>query len=74
MDPDTVLVLGFITAALAVPSMLSAAIDQRIPRASAVTILIAGGLIVYAFQTQPGGYTLDEIPHVFVRVIAQIVH
>jgi len=47
--------------------------DGRAPRASAITILIAGGLILLAIQTQPGGYTLQEIPDVFVRVIAPFI-
>lgn len=73
MDPDVFLVLGIVIGAFAIPSMLSAAIDGRTPRASALTILIAGGLVVYAFQTQPGGYALEDIPSAFVRVVADIV-
>ena len=67
------LVLGIVIAGLSVPSILSAVSDGRAPRASAITILIAGGLILLAIQTQPGGYTLQEIPDVFVRVIAPFI-
>ena len=70
MSPDFYLVLGILIAGFSVPSVLSAVSDRRAPRASAITILIAGGLILLAVQTQPGGYTLQEIPDVFVRVIA----
>ncbi len=70
MNPDVSLVLGLIVAGFSVPSILSAISDGRSPRASAVTVLIAGGLILYALQSQPGGYTLAEIPDVFVRVFA----
>lgn len=35
--------------------------------------LLAGGLIVLALKTQPGGYALADIPHVFVRVIARFM-
>ncbi|WP_415401431.1 hypothetical protein [Tateyamaria sp. SN3-11] len=73
MSPDLYLVLGIIIAGFSIPSVLSAISDRRAPRASAVTILIAGGLILLAVQTQPGGYTLQEIPDVFVRVIAQFI-
>ncbi|WP_299025703.1 hypothetical protein [uncultured Sulfitobacter sp.] len=71
MDTDLALVLGIIIAALSVPSILSALSDKRAPRASAITILIAGGLIVFAIQGKPGGYNLQEIPDVFVNVIAR---
>ncbi|NNE52153.1 MAG: hypothetical protein HKN30_07095 [Sulfitobacter sp.] len=69
MDPDLALVLGLIVAAFSIPSILSAFSDSRAPRASAVTILIGGGLILYAMQSSPGGYTLAEIPDVFTRVL-----
>ncbi|MEO9897478.1 MAG: hypothetical protein ABJQ34_00530 [Paracoccaceae bacterium] len=73
MTPDMALVIGLILAGLAVPSMLSAFSDKRAPRASALTILIAGGLLLFAIKTQPGGYTLQDIPNAFVRVIGQIL-
>ena len=74
MTPDLSLVLGIVIAVFSVPSILSALADGRAPRASAITILIAGGLILYAIQSQPGGYTLQEIPNVFVRVAAKFVN
>jgi len=74
MTPDLLLVLGIVIAGFSVPSILSALADGRAPRASAITILIAGGLILYAIQSQPGGYTLQEIPNVFVRVAAKFVN
>jgi len=73
LDSDLFLVLGIILAGFAIPSVLSAMTDRRAPRASAVTILIAGGMILYAIQTQPGGYQLDKIPDVFVRVFARFI-
>jgi len=73
MSPDISLVLGVILAGLSVPSILSALSDRRAPRASAITILIAGGLILYAFTTRPGGYTLQDVPDAFVRVFAMLL-
>lgn len=70
MDPDVFLVLGLVIAGFSIPSIMSAISDGRAPRASAVTILIAGGLVLLAMQTKPGGYTLNEIPDAFVRVAA----
>ncbi|MGJ8617710.1 MAG: hypothetical protein ACSHWS_12795, partial [Sulfitobacter sp.] len=69
MDPDLALVIGIVLGVLSVPSILSAISDRRAPRASALTILIAGGLILYATQNKPGGVTLDEIPDIFVSVV-----
>ena len=71
MDADLLLVLGLILAGFSVPSVLSAITDGRAPRASAITILIAGGLVLYAIQSAPGTYTLENLPDVFVRVAAR---
>jgi len=71
MDADLLMVLGIILAGFSVPSILSAITDGRAPRASALTILIAGGMVLYAIQTAPGGYTLETIPDAFVRVAAK---
>lgn len=71
MDTDLMLVLGLILAGFSVPSILSAITDGRAPRASAITILIAGGLVLYAIQSAPGLYALDTLPDVFVRVAAR---
>lgn len=71
MDPDLALVLGIIIGGFSIPSILSAITDRRAPRASMLTILIAGGLILYAIQTKPGGVELAEVPDLFVEVIAR---
>lgn len=71
MDPDLALVIGIILGVLSVPSILSALSDKRAPRASAITILIAGGLIIFAMQGKPGGVKLDQIPDIFVGVLAR---
>jgi hypothetical protein len=73
MDSDLALVIGIVIAALSIPSILSAASDRRAPRASAITILIAGGLIVFAIAGKPGGYSLDQLPDVFLNVVARFM-
>lgn len=70
-DPDLALVLGIVIGAFSIPSILSALSDRRAPRASALTILIAGGLILYAIQERPGGVALEQIPDIFVKVVAR---
>jgi hypothetical protein len=71
MDSDLALVLGLALSALSVPSVISAFSDNRTPRASALTVLIAGALIVYAVRNHPGGYALDDIPDAIMHVIAR---
>jgi hypothetical protein len=73
MDTDLAMVLGITIACFSVPSLLSAFSDRRAPRAPALIILIATGLIVYASTNSPGGYQLGELPGVFARVIRQLL-
>lgn len=73
MDADLALVLGVVIAGLSIPSIISSVGDGRSPIASVLTVLIAAGFIVYAFATHPGGYTLEDIPNAFVRVVARVL-
>jgi len=73
MSNDIMLVTGVILAALAIPAIISAWSDNRSPRLAAIVVLIAGGLIVIAAQTWPGGFTFADIPGAFVRVAGEIL-
>ncbi|MEM6308632.1 MAG: hypothetical protein AAF754_01185 [Pseudomonadota bacterium] len=74
MSADQWLVLGFILAVFSVPAIVSAWSDRRAPRVSAVTILIAGGMIIYALQQKPGGYVLADLPEVVIKVVSQVMN
>ena len=71
MDTDLALIIGLVVAGLTIPSIMSAFSDRRSPRASMVTILIAGSLILYAAVTKPGGYEVSQIPDVFFEVLSR---
>ncbi|SFS95241.1 hypothetical protein SAMN04488040_2432 [Sulfitobacter marinus] len=71
MDTDLALVLGLALAVLSIPSILSAFADSRSPRVSIVSVVIAGGLVLYALLTHPEGYRLNDIPDVIVNVMAR---
>ena len=71
MDADLAMAIGAVLGVLSVPSLLSAISEGRAPRVGALTIMIAGGLILWAINTKPGGYTVAEVPAVIVNVIAR---
>lgn len=73
MSPDSALVLGCLLAAFSIPSIVSAWSDKRPPRSSALTLLAALGLVLYALRSAEGGYTFAQIPDAFVRVAANWV-
>ena len=73
MDSDILFVIGIVLAILSVPAMFSAYSERRAPRVATFSAIAAVCLIIWAVQTQPGGYTIEEIPEVFVRVVAKFL-
>ncbi|MCV3271690.1 hypothetical protein [Roseobacter sinensis] len=73
MDADTAMVLGIIIGTFSLISIFSALVDRRPPRASAITVLIATGLIVYAASTSEVGYTLASLPTTFMMVVVNLL-
>lgn len=71
MDSDLFLTIGIILAILTLPVLLSAWVEGRVPRLGAILIIAAGGLIVTAMTQHSGGYKLQEIPDVLLRVIGR---
>ncbi len=71
MDTDLALILGLVIGGFAIPSIVSSISDHRAPRASMLMVLIAGGLILFALATKPGGYSIEQVPDVFFRVVAR---
>lgn len=69
MDPDTIFVLGLGLGVLSIPAIVSAVSNGRRPRIATITMMIAGVMVVYAMSQTPGGYTIEEIPRIFARVI-----
>ena len=74
MQADIFLVIGLALLILSVPAMLSALSDSRAPRASALILLIGGGLVWLAIEQKPSGYTLQDVPQALVRVIAMVLN
>lgn len=73
MDSDLVLVLGLILVGLAIPAAMSAHSDGRRPIAPAATLLIAVGLIAFAYVAHPGGYAVRDVPGVFYSVVGRFM-
>lgn len=73
MDPDVALVIGLVLAVFSIAGMVSAFSNGQAPRASAITVLIAGGLVLLAINAKPSGYTLQDIPEAFARVVRLVL-
>jgi hypothetical protein len=73
MDADMAMAVGLVLGVLSVPSLISAISEGRAPRIGALTFVIAGGFVLWALSTKPGGYTVAELPAVIVHVIARFI-
>ena len=73
MDTDLALIVGILFGALSVPSILSAISDSRPPRVSSLMLLAGVGLITFAVLQKPGGYRLEQVPHVFFSVLGRFL-
>ena len=72
MDSDLLLVAGLGLGILAVPAILSALSNGRAPRAAAIVVMVATGLVVLAVSQKPSGYRIDEIPRVVIGVVNRL--
>ncbi len=72
MDTDLVLTAGILLLVLTLPSLLSAWVEQRVPRVGVIMGLAAIIMIVAALTTRPGGYSFSEVPSVILGVFARL--
>lgn len=73
MDPDLSLILGLILITLSIPSLMAAFSEGHAPRVASIVVIAGGALMVWAITQKTGGYSLLEIPDIFVRVVARFV-
>jgi hypothetical protein len=69
-NSDLLLTLGIVLMVLSIPALLAAWAESRAPRAGAIMVIVALGMIVTALVGKPGGYAFNDIPGVMIAVIA----
>ncbi len=74
MNNDLFLVLGLIISGLAIPSIIGALVDGRVPRGAAIMIMIGSGMIAVAVLGKPSGYSIQDVPKAFTRVIGKYIN
>lgn len=68
------LVVGLVISVLAIPSLLSAFAESRLPRSGAIMVLVGGVLLAVALTQKPSGYTFAEVPDVVFKVIGRFIN
>lgn len=74
MQFDIYLVIGLIVLVFTIPSIVSSFSEGRAPRIAAIMLLIGGGMVGYALTQKGGGYTIEDIPRAFVRVVGHYLN
>lgn len=65
---DLIMVLGVCIFGLSFPSMVGAFSRGAPPRGAILLIFFGGLMILYANSSRPGGYSVAEMPQLFMRV------
>ena len=74
MDTELALVIGLVFGAVSIPAILAAWADGRLPKAAALVFAFSVVVTYWAVHNHPGPLPVSEIPHVFVRVLARLLH
>jgi len=72
MSNDIVFVIGVIFWILAIPALVGAFSESRPPRAALIMVVLGSGLIFFAVRQQPGSYSIDLLPDVFMRAFRDL--
>ncbi|MEM9425672.1 MAG: hypothetical protein AAGA06_03130 [Pseudomonadota bacterium] len=66
---DLIMCLGVLAVFLAFPAAVGSFSRGAPPRAALLSLMIGGGMIVYANASRPGGYSAEEMPGLFMKVL-----
>jgi len=74
MDLDLIFVAGLLVGAFAIPSLVSAFADRRLPVQAVVMFIVAGVAIAYTIQEDAARYTVDNTDDVVVEVLGRYIN
>lgn len=74
MDADFILVLGVCVFAAGFPMVIGAFSGARSTLPGIGAMVAGAALMLYATISSPGVYSVDEVPDVFIRVIADLIN
>ena len=74
MNPDVLMVFGFLILAAAIPAVISFfSTSGKTLRPAAVLVLVGGGMMVSALIMTPSGYSVSDLPGIFWDVIGGMI-
>ncbi|PJE30308.1 hypothetical protein SAMN06297129_0831 [Pseudooceanicola antarcticus] len=73
MNFDMIYAGGVLLCLLAIPALVSAWADRRLPSVSAFSICCGAGMVAWAYLDDPERYAPRNLPDVFIRVLAEVL-
>ncbi|MBR9762885.1 MAG: hypothetical protein GYB53_04980 [Rhodobacteraceae bacterium] len=73
MSFDFIYAGGVLLCLLAVPALVSAWADRRLPSVSAFALCCGAGMVGWAYVSDPARYGLMHLPDVMIRVLAEVM-
>lgn len=67
---DLIMCLGVLSLLLAFPTIVGAFSRGEPPRAAMLSLIAGAIMVVYANASRPGGYSVAELPDLFMKVIS----
>ena len=74
LAPDVMLLLGLLLVVLALPSLVAAWGDRRLPWLAAGLAVLGAGLAGWAWAASPAGYAPADVPRIAVRLLGALIH
>ncbi len=66
---DLIMCIGVLVIFLAFPAAVGSFSRGAPPRMAILALAVGGGMIVYANSSRPGGYSVAEMPQLFMKVL-----
>lgn len=74
MDPDFLMVFGFLIAACAIPAVINYfSTSGRTLRPATILVLVGGGMMVAALIMNPSGYAIEDLPRIAWDVFGDLL-
>lgn len=74
LDYDLIFVLGVVIAAFAVPALVSALVNKRLPKLGVLLLVLGGGMAGFAMQQVPDAYSFETLDDVAVSVLGRYLN
>lgn len=71
IDPDLIMIVGIVVAALSIPSIISAFSESRAPRLGIILIVTGAAMVAWSINAKPGEFSFEEIPDLFITVLGR---